>query len=62
MEYRHQGTCSDLQPGQEVTVTATRKDGTHVMFPVTVRLDTPVEVQIYRHGGILHKAIRDMLG
>ena len=52
----------DLKPGQEVMVTATRKDGAQVTFPVTVRLDTPVEVQIYRNGGILHKAIRDMLG
>ncbi|NUM47954.1 MAG: aconitate hydratase AcnA, partial [Anaerolineales bacterium] len=52
----------DLQPGQDVEVTATKADGTQVTFPVTVRLDTPVEVQIYRHGGILHKAIREMVG
>ncbi|HNB51112.1 MAG TPA: aconitate hydratase AcnA, partial [Anaerolineales bacterium] len=51
----------DLQPGQTVEVSATKADGTQVTFPVTVRLDTPVEVQIYRHGGILHKAIREMV-
>ena len=50
-----------LKPGQEVAVTATKADGSRVIFPVTIRLDTPVEVQIYRNGGILHKAIRDML-
>jgi aconitate hydratase len=50
-----------LKPGQEMIVTATKADGSRITFPVIARLDTPVEVQIYRHGGILHKAIRDML-
>jgi aconitate hydratase len=51
-----------LKPGEHLKVTATKADGAPVTFQVTVRLDTPVEVQIYRHGGILHKAIREMLG
>jgi len=50
-----------LRPFDRLTVTATRTDGSRVAFETVVRLDTPVEVQYYRHGGILHKAIRDML-
>jgi aconitate hydratase len=52
----------DLEPGQDATVNVTRADGSTFTFPVTVRINTPVEVMYYRNGGILHKAIRDMLG
>ncbi|GAB4578681.1 MAG: aconitate hydratase AcnA [Anaerolineales bacterium] len=51
-----------LQPGDELPVIATKADGSQITFHVICRLDTPVEVQIYRHGGILHKAIREMVG
>jgi aconitate hydratase len=51
-----------LQPGQEVPVIATKTNGLKITFYVVCRLDTPVEVQIFRHGGILHKAIREMVG
>ncbi len=50
-----------VRPFDKLTVTAKRADGSQVSFETVVRLDTPVEVQYYRHGGILHKAIRDML-
>ena len=39
----------------------TRTDGTHLEVPLVVRLDTPIEVDYYRNGGILHKVIRDLL-
>jgi aconitate hydratase len=55
------GLDDKLVPFQVVPVTATKTDGTVVEFSATVRLDTPVEVEYYKHGGILHKAIRDML-
>ena len=55
------GLDDNLQPFQDVMVQATRFDGSEVKFQTTVRLDTPVEVDYYRNGGILHKAIRDML-
>ena len=55
------GLDDDLQPQSEVTVHARNEDGDTITFQATVRLDTPVEVKYYRHGGILHKAIRDML-
>lgn len=50
-----------LQPRQELTVTATADDGTQTHFTVTVRLDTPVEVEYYRNGGILHTVLRNFL-
>ncbi len=51
----------DLQPGQDITVTATKDDGSVVRFAVECALSTPVEVEYYRHGGILHYVLRDFL-
>jgi aconitate hydratase len=50
----------EVQPLQWVTVEAKRKDGTVTSFDAQVRLDTPVEVQYYRNGGILHTVLREM--
>jgi len=55
------GLSNNIQPGQTVTVTATREDGTTFEFPVTVRLDSLVEVDYYRNGGILQTVLRQML-
>lgn len=49
-----------LEPRQEVTVRATRADGFLVEFKTTCRIDTPVEVDYYRNGGILHSVLREM--
>jgi aconitate hydratase len=49
---------NDLQPNQELTVTYQRDDGTSGQFSVTCRLDTPIEVDYYRHGGILPYVVR----
>ena len=49
-----------VKPLQSLTVTATKADGTKVEFETTVRLDTPVEVDYYKNGGILHTVIRNM--
>jgi aconitate hydratase len=46
---------------REVTVRATREDGTARELKARVRLDTPQEVQYYRHGGILHYVLRQLL-
>jgi aconitate hydratase len=48
----------DLQPRQDVPVTATREDGSTVTFTATCRLDSPVEIAYYRNGGILHTVLR----
>jgi aconitate hydratase len=50
----------DVQPRQVIEVTATREDGTSLVFPCVVRLDTDVEVEYYRNGGILHTVLRKM--
>jgi aconitate hydratase len=50
-----------VAPGQRVTVSATAPDGKVQRFRVTARVDSPVEVRYYRHGGILHSVLRDML-
>jgi len=45
---------------KELTVTATADDGKVTRFPVTVRIDTPQELQYYRHGGILEYVLRQL--
>ena len=51
----------DLQPLQDVTVKAVKADGTEIVFQTTCRIDTPVEVDYYRNGGILHTVLRNFL-
>ena len=50
----------DVEPLQMLTVTATKPDGTVIEFEAQVRLDTPVEVEYYRNGGILHTVLRQL--
>ncbi len=50
-----------LEPLQDVKVTATAEDGTVTEFDALCRIDTPVEVDYYRHGGILHYVLRRMV-
>jgi len=38
-----------------------RADGRKDSFPITARLDSPVEINYYRNGGILHTVLRKML-
>jgi aconitate hydratase len=55
------GLAGDIAPRQGVTVEIERADGARTSFAATVRLDTPVEVDYYRNGGILHAVLRKML-
>ncbi|MDA0284942.1 MAG: aconitate hydratase AcnA, partial [Planctomycetota bacterium] len=50
----------DLKPQQAVEVTARKADGSMVHFVATCRIDTPVEVEYYRNGGILHTVLRQL--
>jgi aconitate hydratase len=50
----------EVTPAGAAKVTATRDDGTTVSFDVLVRLDTSVEVEYYRHGGILPYVLRNL--
>jgi aconitate hydratase len=51
----------DLQPRQETGLVIHRSDGRTDTVPVIVRLDTPVEADYYRHGGILPYVLRQLL-
>ena len=55
------GLSDDLQPGQEVRVRATAADGTERWFNVRARIDTPIEVEYYRNGGILQTVLRNFM-
>jgi len=50
----------NLEPRQDVNVTATKSDGSRISFNTTCRIDTPVEIEYYRNGGILHSILRKM--
>jgi aconitate hydratase len=55
------GINGEIEPGQEATVRARCEDGAVVTFNAVVRLDTPVEVEYYRNGGVLHTVLRRMM-
>ena len=50
-----------MAPKQLMTVRATDGAGNVKEFPVQSRIDTPVEVEYYRNGGILHTVLRQMM-
>ena len=51
----------EIRPRQDVTVQVEREGGARSSFTATARLDTPVEVNYYRNGGILQTVLRKML-
>lgn len=53
--------ADDLQPRSAVKVVAHKADGTRLEFQTTVRIDTPVEMDYYRNGGILQTVLRNLL-
>jgi aconitate hydratase len=55
------GIATGPVPGGRVTVTATGDDGSVIRFSAVVRLNSKVEVDYYRHGGILPRVLRMFL-
>jgi aconitate hydratase len=55
------GLEAGLQPGFSATVRAVQDDGTTTEFDALVRLDTEVEIDYYRNGGILQTVLRQLL-
>jgi aconitate hydratase len=55
------GIAGDPEPGATMRVTAMRTDATQVGFEARSRIDTAVEVEYYRHGGILQMVLRELL-
>ncbi len=60
-EYNIEGIAADLRPGKRMTVSTRAADDTTRTFTVICRIDTPNEVDYYRHGGILQFVLRSLL-
>jgi aconitate hydratase len=55
------GLSDSIKPGQQVTVEIERTNGEKRALPVKLRIDTPIEIDYYRHGGILPFVLRQLL-
>ena len=55
------GIDGDIKPQQDVALTIHRKDGTRDTVSVLLRIDTPIEVDYFRHGGILPYVLRELM-
>lgn len=55
------GLSESIQPGQNVTLEIKRANGESQNVPVKLRIDTPIEIDYYRHGGILQFVLRELL-
>ena len=55
------GLSGQLKPQQDVSLVITRKDGSKKEVRVLLRIDTPIEVDYYLHGGILPFVLRELL-
>ena len=55
------GLDGEIKPQQDVTLVIKRKDGSRREVTVQLRIDTPIEVDYYGHGGILPYVLRDIL-
>ena len=55
------GLDASLKPQQDLTLKITRKDGAVDNVPVRCRIDTPIEIDYYQHGGILPCVLRQLV-
>src|SRR5690606_19288248 len=53
---------STITPGKKLTVKFRRDDGSQGSFEVLCRIDTPNEVEYFKHGGILQYVLRQAMG
>ncbi|MBN4664980.1 aconitate hydratase AcnA [Pandoraea nosoerga] len=56
-----EGLTADIKPQQDVTLVIHRKNGETQKVQVLLRIDTPIEVDYYKHGGILPFVLRQLL-
>jgi len=59
--YDVEGIAAGLAPGKRITVRARGEDGKVQTFQVVARVDTPDDVEYYRHGGLLPYVLRGMV-
>ena len=55
------GLDGQVQPQQDVTLVIHRKNGSLEEIQVTLRIDTPIEIDYYQHGGILQYVLRQLI-
>jgi aconitate hydratase len=55
------GIAEDIKPRKLVNVLAKKKDGSEVKFQAIARIDSQIEIEYYRHGGILQYVLRHFL-
>jgi aconitate hydratase len=55
------GVADGIEPLEEITLVIHRKSGAVEEIPITLRIDTPIEVDYYQHGGILPFVLRQLL-
>jgi aconitate hydratase len=55
------GIAGGIKPQMDVTLTITRKDGSTHSTQLLLRIDTPIEVDYYLHGGILPYVLRELI-
>jgi aconitate hydratase len=55
------GLTADIKPQQDLTLKITRKSGAAENVPVRCRIDTPIEIDYYQHGGILPYVLRQIV-
>jgi aconitate hydratase len=51
-----------IRPMQDVTLNIKREDGTVESAQLTLRIDTPIEIEYYKNGGILPYVLRQLVG
>jgi aconitate hydratase len=56
------GGLDDIRPQQELQLTIRKPDGSEKRIAVKSRIDTAIEVDYYRHGGILPYVLRELIG
>jgi aconitate hydratase len=53
--------AASIKPGKEVVLVAERSDGSTLEIPLRLRIDTNIEVEYYKHGGILPYVLRQLI-
>jgi aconitate hydratase len=56
------GIAQDIKPLKKVQVIAKKEDGTEIKFDAIARMDSNIEIEYYRHGGILQYVLRQFVG
>jgi aconitate hydratase len=55
------GIAEDLKPLKPVNILAKKEDGSEINFRAIARMDSKIEIEYYRHGGILQYVLRHFL-